>query len=358
MIAIGHDVPSAAPRSLTRQWTLRESKLPSLSRNLFSTSIGSLIAVMVPVVVLLLFCASQAVAGGLDLPPAATQGLDLLYGGQPEKALAKFHDMETESPNEPLGYLLEADARWWQIYCQACEMKWNMMDAWPQPPRIPADEAYLAVTDKVIALAQAQISKKDSAAMELYAGMGWLLRARLLALREERVATARAGVKARSHLMRCLQLDPDMADAYTGLGLYNYYVDTLSSMAKALRFLMGIPGGDKHEGIRQLKVAVKQATLTRVEASFYLAKNLRIYEHDFTGAVETMTPLVTKYPQNPVFHLMLGDFQRELHETELALASYRTAEQLPLVDGACAKRVHDVVEQASALLPAGGASTQ
>jgi len=34
-----------------------------------------------------------------------------------------------------------------------------------------------------------------------------------------------------------------MADANLGLGLYNYYVDTLSAMAKVLRFFMASPAG-------------------------------------------------------------------------------------------------------------------
>jgi hypothetical protein len=327
-----------------------KSKLFTIAENTCSIAIVALAGICMG----MLLWPASAHAGGLALPPAAKQGLNLLYNGQPEEALTKFEDIEKEHPDDALGYLLEADARWWQIYCQACEIKWNMLDAWPQPPRVRSDEAYLALTEKVIALAQAQITKNDSAAVELYAGMGWLLRARLLALREERLPTARAGVKARSHLMRSLMLDPDMADAYTGLGLYNYYVDTLSGMAKALRFLMGIPGGDKHEGIRQLHIAIEHGALTRVEASFYLAKNLRIYEHDFGGAVEVITPLVMEYPQNPVFHLMLGDFQRELHQTELAQASFHTAEQLPVSDAACAQRVHDLAEQAAALLTKNG----
>ncbi len=331
----------------------------ALSSAVFSSATFSAATIVLAAVCLgLLPGAPLAHAGGLDLSPAAKQGLDLLYNGQPERAISEFRDMERQRPDDALSYLLEADARWWQIYCQACQIKWNMLDAWPQPPRVPADEAYLALTDKVIALAQAQIAKNDSAAAELYAGMGWLLRARLLALREERLATARAGVKARAHLMRCVEMDPDMADAYTGLGLYNYYVDTLSGMAKALRFMMGIPGGDKREGIRQLRMAISQGTLTRVEASFYLAKNLRIYEHDFPGAIEVITPLVTEYQQNPVFRLMLGDFQRDLHETELARASFQRAEELSAGDIACAKRVHDLAEQDTAMLAGTGGTTE
>ena len=73
-----------------------------------------------------------------------------------------------------------------------------------------------------------------------------------------------------------------MYDAYAGLGLYNYLADTLSGLAKVLRFVMGIPGGDKREGVRQLRIAMEQGVLTRAGARFYLANVLRIYEHDFS----------------------------------------------------------------------------
>jgi len=58
------------------------------------------------------------------------------------------------------------------------------------------------------------------------------------------------------------------------LGLYNYYVDTLSTMARVLRFMMGIPGGSKEEGIRQLHLAMLYGQVTPVVARFYLAINL------------------------------------------------------------------------------------
>ena len=72
----------------------------------------------------------------------------------------------------------------------------------------------------------------------------------MYALRGESRNTARSGVRAREHLLRAKTLDPTLADADFGLGLYNYYVDTLSGIARILRFFMGIPGGSKQEGIR------------------------------------------------------------------------------------------------------------
>ena len=118
---------------------------------------------------------------------------------------------------------------------------------------------------------------------------------------------ARAGVEGRKHLLRCLELDPNMADADLGLGLYNYYVDTLSAMAKVLRFFMGIPGGDKRVGLRQLETAATKGELTQVEARFNMAKNLRNYDRDYARAAQAAAPLMVEYPENAVFLLLVGD---------------------------------------------------
>lgn len=200
-----------------------------------------------------LFAAHSAAGQSLKLPAEAAEGLRLTYEGEPEAAVASLRRLQQEQPQHPLGYLLEANAAWWRIYSEALEIKWNLIDAWKRGKR-DEDDAFLALTRKSIQLAEQHIARADSAEMRLYAGMGYALEARLYALRDEKRATARAGVRARDHLLRAGDLDPNLADALAGLGLYNYYVDTLSWAVRVLRFFMGIPGGDKQQGIRQLEV--------------------------------------------------------------------------------------------------------
>ncbi len=298
-------------------------------------------------------CAPELRASQLDLPAEATEGLRLLYGGQPDQALPLFQKIEQEQPESPLGYLLEAEARWWTIYCEACEIRWGFVDAW-KAPNAAAGDAYLALAEKATQLAETAIAKNDTAEMELYAGMGYGLQARILGLRQERRATARAAVSGRDHFLRCLRLDPQMADAYTGLGLYNYYVDTLSAMARVLRFFMGIPGGDKRVGIQQLRTAMEQGELTSVEARFYLAKNLRTYDFQYAQAADVLAPLVREYPENPVFLLLLGNLDAELARNESAAAYFRSAEQIAATGGACSERVSELARQFLSTISAQG----
>ena len=260
-----------------------------------------------------------------------------------------FRRIEERQPDYPVGYLLEANAQWWKIYCAACEIKYNTIDAWHRS-RQPEDNAYLALTDKGIALAEQSLKQNDIAEMRLYAGIGWGLKARLLGLWDDRRGTARAGVRAREHLLRAVQLDPELADAYTGLGLYNYYVDTLSAIAKILRFFMGIPGGSKREGMRQLELAMEKGEITAVEARFYLAKNLRNYDQKYERAVAVFEPLVAQYPQNPVFQLLLGDTNAKLNRKQEAAARFHAAEKSELRDPACQARVRELSRAALAAL--------
>jgi hypothetical protein len=292
-------------------------------------------------------------ASQLNIPPQASEAIRLMYSGKPDQAILLARELETARPEHPLGYLIEADVLWWKIYCKWLERKYNTIDAWShQRPADPDDGAYLALADKVTRLAEAGIAKSDTAEMELYAGLGYASRARLVGLRYEKMATARAGVEARKHLLRCLELDPNMADANLGLGLYNYYVDTLSAMAKVLRFFMGIPGGDKRVGLRQLETAASKGELTQTEARFSMARNLRNYDRDYARAFSAAEPLTSEFPENPLFLLLAGDLAEKLGHNDEATMQFRAAAAAPMEDTACAERVKQLAHGALAALDA------
>src|ERR1019366_6369870 len=149
--------------------------------------------------------ASRAAAAHSIFPAEAHESLEALYRGDTEAAIAIARRMESSRPEYPLGYLLEAEARWWRIYCGALEFKWNHIDVWHREA-LPGDEAYLALAEKVVELADAQLRMEDSGEMQLYAGMGYVLRVRMFGIRKENRAAAHAAVKARTHLMRALEM--------------------------------------------------------------------------------------------------------------------------------------------------------
>jgi tetratricopeptide (TPR) repeat protein len=295
------------------------------------------LCVMLAAFALSLTLASEARAENLSLPPGASATLDKIYSFDIEGAIADAQRLQTELPRHPLGYLLEADALWWKIFCTSAEFKYGMTDA-RHRPKLAADQHYFELAAKASSIALAQLKTHETAEMQFYAGMADAFVARLDGLRGENRATAHAGVHAREHFLRAVQLDPGLVDAEFGLGLYNYYVDTLSAIAKFLGFFMGIPGGSKQEGIRQLEHDMAEGVLTSSAARFYLALDLHRYDQQYERALAIIGPLVDKYPSNPLFQLARGDLYAKLGRKAQALACYRAAAAVPIQDDEC--RVH------------------
>ena len=280
-------------------------------------------------------------AENLTISPEAKAAMDKIYEGDPDAALQTARSLEQARPDHPEGYLLEAEAVWWKRYCAACEIKYGMVDAWKRE-KDNDDIAYLALIARVTALAEQQLAKSETAEMHVYAGMGWALQARVYGLREENRNAARAAVKARAEMIRALQIDPQMADATAALGVYNYFVDTLPSIVKMLRFFMGIPGGNKEQGIEQMRVGMDKGIILAVEARYILARNLRMYDHDYEQALEVTEPLLARYPRSPLFQLLAGNLNAEMGRNAQAAPFFQSALQTSIPDTVCAARIREI----------------
>ena len=88
--------------------------------------------------------ASPVRAGNISFPSQAIQAMD---AGAPDATIAFAHTLERAQPDHPLGYLLEDQARWWKMYCAACEIKFCMGKAWKRNKE-PGDDVYLMLADK------------------------------------------------------------------------------------------------------------------------------------------------------------------------------------------------------------------
>jgi tetratricopeptide (TPR) repeat protein len=287
----------------------------------------------------------------LSVPANTATILDHIYSAQNDQAIYEARQMQQQHPNLPLGYILEDEALWWKIWCASAEFKYGI--TMPRHrEKVPSDKHYLEVAAKGYSLAEASLARHESAEMYLYAGMADALTARMYSLRGENRSTARVGVRARANFQRALALDPTIVDADLGLGLYNYYVDTLSSIARVLRFFMGVPGGSREEGIRQLNRAMREGQLTPSEARFYLALNLHNYDQRYEEALRVLEPLAAQYPENPLFQLARGDLYAKLGRKQSAVAAYRAAAAAgsKMADPECRARVAVLVRESIAAL--------
>jgi tetratricopeptide (TPR) repeat protein len=260
-----------------------------------------------------------------ELRALGRQGLDLMMDGDLDAAIRIFRDVQARDAQSPLGYLLEADATWWRI----CYSTANLVDpdvfAATDLPTTPYDSHFKDLITSTITKSETRIrAQQDVARNYLYQGMAYALRARLEGLRDRDLPTARAGKKMRTLLLTALQLDPSLTDAYLGVGIYNYFVDTLSTIVKILSWFIGLPGGSRVQGLQQLQLAAEKGELARGEAKFYLAKDYsRANERQYERALELFQQLAREYPHNPLWPMLMGSLHCRMGHVQECEALYR-----------------------------------
>jgi hypothetical protein len=184
--------------------------------------------------------------------------------------------------------LLDVVATWWQIQLD--------------PGNRARDAAFAARADAAIAATTAWTARApDRAEAWFYLGGAYGVRARWRVLRGERLAAARDGKRIKESLERALALDPDLHDAYFGIGLYHYYADVAPAGATVLRWLMALPGGDRATGLREMLQARDRGQLLRGEADYQLHTVYLWYEDQTGRALALLAGLDQRHPGNPHF---------------------------------------------------------
>jgi tetratricopeptide (TPR) repeat protein len=269
--------------------------------------------------------AQAAPPGDAQLLEIARQGMHQLMDGDLDGALRHFQDVQRQDPASPLSYLFEADVYWWKIYLTTGNLVDPDVFDVVSKNTSPYDGTFMSYDQECIRRAEARIkANQDVARNLLYEGMAYGLLARFYGLRDNDLPTARAGKKMRSLLLQALQLDPSLTDAYLGLGIYNYFVDTLPTIVKLLRFLIGLPGGSRETGLQQLESVARTGDLASGEAEFYLAKDFsRTSERQYPKSLTLFQDLASKYPDNMLWQLVVGSLEIRMGHEDQGEAMYR-----------------------------------
>jgi tetratricopeptide (TPR) repeat protein len=244
------------------------------------------------------------------------RGLDLVMDGDLDGAQEIFRQIEFETPQSPLGYLLEADLVWWRIYYTTADLIDPDVFAVTDSQTTPYDAHFEDLINVTIQKAEARRrAGEDLPRSYLYEGMAYALKARLAGLRDKDLPTARAGKRMRFYLLKALQLDPKLTDAYLGIGIYNYFVDTLSAIVKLLAWIIRLPGGNRTEGLRQLELVTRQGELGRDDAKFYLAKDYsRPEEREYAKSMQLFEGIGREFPHNPLWPMLVGSLHFRIGE--------------------------------------------
>jgi tetratricopeptide (TPR) repeat protein len=207
--------------------------------------------------------------------------------------------------------VLRATALWWRIQLD--------------PHNLAFDPLFQDRVDRAIASAEAWTRRAPAQAEAwFYLGGAYAARAQWRVLREERLAAARDGKRIKEALDRALTFDPELTDAYFGVGLYKYYADIAPSVAKFFRWFLMLPGGDREEGLAEMLRARQAGELLQGEADYQLHIIYLWYEQRADLALDLLEALQAPYPGNPHFAAQIAELHDTyLHDLPASLAAYR-----------------------------------
>jgi len=255
--------------------------------------------VIAPVLAALL-AAAPAVPDALGRPQdkAYRQALDLLYDGRPEQALLDLAEARKGAPGDPVGPYLEALVTVWRLE--------------QRPPSTNADRELFRRVDEATRLANQALAKDPQdlrALLARGASQGVLSRHHLSRL--QRTDAARTAVRMREDLTKVHEADPACVDALFGLGLYDYYADVLPRLAKVLRFLARMPGGDRERGLRLIVSAGEGSLFHDDEVQAQLYEIYAFYEKDPDRALAEVRGMRRRHPGWPLWALKLAEHLRD-----------------------------------------------
>jgi predicted negative regulator of RcsB-dependent stress response len=207
--------------------------------------------------------------------------------------------------------VLGATALWWRI----------LLD----PSSQALDREFSVAVEKAIRSAEAwTVRAPDDAQPWFYLGGAYAARVQWHVLRNEKLAAARDAKHIKSALEHAVALDPNLDDAYFGIGLYQYYADVAPAAAKFLRFFLLLPGGDRKEGLEQMLRARNRGKLLQGEADYQLHVIYLWYEGKTSRALQLLEGLHERYPANPIFMARIAEIQDEYeHDVTASLATWR-----------------------------------
>ncbi len=222
-----------------------------------------------------------------------SRGLWWLYHLKYEKAHQIFNQYCQEHPKDPSGYFYKTATDWWQLAQQfdfdLPEIEKRLEVDFEQTVAAAEDLMDSAADDKTRALAQ------------LYWGGAEGLKGRWLVTQKQWIRAYFMGKSGAHRLRRAVQYDPTLYDAYMGLGIYDYFTDTLPGVQGVLAALF--IHGDKKRGLQELQWAIDKSSHARVEAMFFLVEIYTAEEHTPEKALPITHALRREFPASPAMHL-------------------------------------------------------
>jgi tetratricopeptide (TPR) repeat protein len=222
-----------------------------------------------------------------------------VYDGEFRGAEGRLADLARAHPDDPVAPYLQALALEWRLE-QDRESR-------------ALDASVLGLADRALALADARLGRDPADGRALLArGAAHGVKSRLHLFRWERGPASREAVRMREGLLAARAAGVHVLDLDFGLGLYDYYADTLPRFFKIVAFLLRIPGGDRERGLASIaRVAHGGSLFHDDEARVQMFDIFSYFERKPDRAVFWIREMWRRHPGWPLWGLKLADYLDE-----------------------------------------------
>ncbi len=229
-----------------------------------------------------------------DLKLLSKKGIDAIYAVDIPEAVKNFSAALAKYPDHPYPHFGMAMTKWATLEYLEDE----------SDPRL--EKEYGEMTDRAIEVGQAWLKKHpgDANAYLCLGGM-YGLRARLGVLQHRWISAYFQGRKALSYTRKALKIDPELYDAYLGLGMYEYYAGTLHGVIKVLAKLL--MKGDAQKGLEMLNLCREKGYFNALAAKLLLVEIYTTTGSPYANsalAVKWSKELRAAYPNHPQMHFV------------------------------------------------------
>jgi hypothetical protein len=226
-----------------------------------------------------------------DIEKGVFRGLENCYNFRWTQANYEFQKLIDKYPDDPRGYHYKSTIYLWYYLSSKSTNDYKN---------------FVKYSDLAVEKGKNLIDKNPNDDIILYTlGTTYSCRAIVFAKAESYVDAAWASKKSESYLSDCLKINPKRADAYLGLGLYNFAIGQIPSGFKWALSLAGIKG-NKNLGIQYIKKASNEGYFSKTEASYYLSQIYSEVINNYEAAANCLKQMLRKYPDNLLFNYSLA----------------------------------------------------
>ncbi|MDD2806727.1 MAG: hypothetical protein PHV33_14340 [Elusimicrobiales bacterium] len=229
-----------------------------------------------------------------DLRLLSKKGIEAIYAVDIPEAVKHFSAAMEKHPEHPYPHFGMAMT------------KWATLEYLEDESDPALEKEYEKMTDEAIVIGKAWLKKHPGDAnANLCLGGMYGLRARLAVLQHRWIKAYFDGRKALSYTRNSLKIDPELYDAYLGLGMYEYYAGTLHGVIKVLAKLL--MKGDARKGIEMLETCKEKGYFNALAAKLLLIEIYTTTNSPYVNserAVKWSKELRAAYPNHPQMHFV------------------------------------------------------